>query len=275
MVPNCVLMENVFASVEGCLQTSCSFLSSTLFLKESRTSPSYPPQPDFYKYKRTAAHAKGQTSSALVDRKALDATGVGVFLCITSHIQICCYFEQSSPVNTSCQKNWSIANLASILFTRYFASVASAQGTEIHKQLSLYHNHAALQHYEHVVASGSPILPVKCRAWAQPTHYREKTNSVDYIWPQDLSGRVFEEVLGGGKDKEIPFKKQLFSWLKENQLCLELLSKLWNSFTFAYCTLFSCTILALQILSLRQAAHVHTACSSIAFYENLVDIATT
>lgn len=87
MVPNCVLMENIFASVEGCLPTSCSFLSSALFLKESRTSPSYPPPPDFYKYKRTAAHAKGQTSSALVDRKGLDATRVGVFLCITPHIK--------------------------------------------------------------------------------------------------------------------------------------------------------------------------------------------
>lgn len=43
MAPNCVLMENVFASIDGCLQTSCSFLFSALFLKESRTSPSYPP----------------------------------------------------------------------------------------------------------------------------------------------------------------------------------------------------------------------------------------
>lgn len=44
MAPNCVLMENVFASIDGCLQTSCSFLFSALFLKESRTSPSYPPR---------------------------------------------------------------------------------------------------------------------------------------------------------------------------------------------------------------------------------------
>lgn len=132
-----------------------------------------------------AAHAKGQTSSALVDRKGLDATGVGVFLCITPHTQTCCYFEQSSAVNTSSQKNCNIANSASILFTRYFASEASAQGTEIHKQLSLYHNHAALQCFGHMKASGSPILPVKCRARVQPT----QTDSVDYVWPF----RIFQE----------------------------------------------------------------------------------
>jgi len=87
-------MENIFATVKGCLRISCSFLPSALFLKESRTSPSYPPPPHFYKYKRTAAHAKGQTSSAPVDRKGLDATGVGVFLCITPLvIQTHCYFE--------------------------------------------------------------------------------------------------------------------------------------------------------------------------------------
>lgn len=152
-------MENILASVDSCLQTSCSFLSSTLFLKESRTSPSYRPLPDLCRHKGTAAHAKGQTSSAAADRKGLDATGAGVFFCITPHTYVAVLnnpFQSTDTLRTLQYSKFglhTVHKMFCISYFSYFQCWSGSQGTEISTQLcnrpsptlGLHHNHAALR----------------------------------------------------------------------------------------------------------------------------------
>jgi len=77
-------MENIFASIEGSLQTSCSFLFPALFLKESRTS-SYSPH-------QASPNTKGLQHTPQVSplhtnqQEGEDATAAALVLCFTPHI---------------------------------------------------------------------------------------------------------------------------------------------------------------------------------------------
>lgn len=148
----------------------------------------------------------------------------------------------------------NIANLASTLFTRCFASVTSAI-SNVDRDLKAQkspHNSATGQaphsvsttatlpwdRLGHAVVSGSPILPLKGRAWFQSTHSMGKTDSVDY--PEDLKG--------GGMGREIHCKKKVFSRLKEKNPAL---FATWKE-----------VLKLIHFCSLHSAAQVHTASSS-------------
>lgn len=93
MVPNC--LNGKCICINRQLLADQLFLPVLCFVFKGKPHFSFlSSPPGFSKHKRTPAHAKGQTSSAPVDRKGLHATGAGVFLCFTPQIiQPLCYFE--------------------------------------------------------------------------------------------------------------------------------------------------------------------------------------
>lgn len=131
------------------------------------------------------------------------------------------------------EKLCNIANLACTLFTRRFTPVASQRSTSSFAMGQAPYSVSTItplpcDGFGHAVAIRSLILPMKCRAWVQATHYTEKTDCVDYVWAQDLSGeeplRKYWEV--GWVEKHIVRNSYSLDSRKKIHLCLELLSKL-------------------------------------------------
>ena len=130
------------------------------------------------------------------------------------------------------EKLCNTADLTSTLFTRCFASIASAISNvdqelkaETHKQL---HNRPSpTLSLHHIRAALRCLWTRSHRQELQSNPPPETLHGEDWLSGLRLTSgshrkRVFEEVPGGGMSREIHCRKQLFSWLKKKkkiQLC--------------------------------------------------------
>lgn len=243
-------MENTLASVDSCLQSSCSFLSPALFWKESRTSPSYRPLPDLCRHRGTAAHARGQLfSTSRQEGAGCHRSWFFTLHYTTYHTHTHCCFEQSLPVNKHAQNSaiqqiWPPHCSQDVLhqLVQHFQCWSGSQGTEIPTQLcntpsptfGPHHNQLSWDSSRHAVVSGSSV---HCHGFSP-------------LNTQNTASQLPRGLTTSGMGRERYFKKKAFPQLKEkkNPSLFGTLKKVLKFIHFYL---------------LHSAAQVHTASSSM------------